>query len=151
MNYEWEIIYIDLDADQLVLKLTHGGRRCAAMHILDRAYLHDWAVGDLVAIDSGDLSSRRETEKIAGMQISEDDYTMYNQRTGGKAVSRKNDWEVEKTSGWLKELVAKGLVDCPLGRGNPILRFDLIWPPSSKAALKGTPSLNISRPLSEMA
>jgi hypothetical protein len=113
MNYEWEIIYIDLNADQLVLKLTHGSRRCTAMHIFDRAYLHDWAVGDLVAIHPGDLGMTREIEKTMGMQMSEDDYTMYNRRTGGKAVSRKNDWEVEKTSVWLKELRAKGLVDCP--------------------------------------
>jgi hypothetical protein len=113
MNYEWEIVYIDLDADQLVLKLTHGDRRLAAMHIFDRAYLHDWRVGDLIAIDPGDLSRGREIEKQMGMPLSEDDYKLYNQRTSGKAVSRKNDWEVEKTSVWLKELVAKGLVSCP--------------------------------------
>jgi hypothetical protein len=113
MNYEWEIVYIDPDADQLVLKLMHGTRRCIAMHVFDRAYLHDWKKGDLIAIDHGDLSMDREIQKTMGMPMSEDDYTMYNQRTGGKAVSRKNDWEVEKTSVWLKELVAKGLVDCP--------------------------------------
>jgi hypothetical protein len=112
MNYEWEILYINLDADQLVMKLTHGGRRCIAMHIFDRAQLHNWKAGDLVAIDPGDLSRTREIEKEVGMRMSEDDYTMYNRRTSGKALSRKNDWEVEKTSDWLKELIAKGLVDC---------------------------------------
>jgi hypothetical protein len=113
MNDKWVIVYINLDADQLVLKLTHGSRRCMAMHIFDRAQMHDWKVGDLVAIDPGDLSMGREIEKQMGMRMSEDDYTLYNQRTGGKALSRKNDWEVEKTSVWLKELIAKGLVDCP--------------------------------------
>jgi hypothetical protein len=112
MNYEWEIIYIDLDADQLVLKLTWGSRHCTAMHIFDRAYLHDWKVGDLVAIDHGDLSNARQQQKESGVPLSEDDYTMYNQRTRGNAVSRKNDWEVEKTAVWLKELVDKGLVNC---------------------------------------
>src|SRR6202030_3260786 len=104
MNYEWEIIYINLDADQLVVKLAHGSRGCMAMHIFDRAQMHDWKVGDLVAIDPGDLSMGREIEKQMEMRMSEDDYTLYNQRTGGKALSRKNDWEVEKTSVWLKEL-----------------------------------------------
>ncbi|HXB99510.1 MAG TPA: hypothetical protein VNU74_03875 [Terriglobales bacterium] len=111
-EYEWEIIYLDLDADQLVMKLTYGTRRCIAMHIFDRAYLHDWKVGDRVAVDAGDLSLSREIEKNMGMKMSEDDYALYNQRTSGKALSRKNDWEVEKTSVWLKELIEKGLVDC---------------------------------------
>jgi len=113
MNYEWEIVYINLDADQLVLKLTYGTRRCMAMHIFERAQMHDWKVDDLVAIDPGDLSMGREIEKQMGMRMSEDDYTLHNQRTGGKALSRKNDWEVEKASDWLKELIAKGVVDCP--------------------------------------
>jgi hypothetical protein len=113
MNYEWEIVYINLDADQLVLKLTYGSRHCIAMHIFDRAYLHDWKVGDLIAVDPGDLSMGREIQKQMGMRMSEDDYTLYNQRTGGKAPIRKNDWEVEPTTVWVSELIAKGLVDCP--------------------------------------
>jgi hypothetical protein len=113
MDYEWAIVYIDLNVDQLVMKLTHGSHRCIAMHIFDQAHLHDWKVGDLVAIDPGSLSRDREIEKQMGMRMSEDDYTLYNQRTGGKAPSRKNDWEIENTSVWLKELIAKGLVDCP--------------------------------------
>jgi hypothetical protein len=112
MKSKWEIAYIGLDADQLVLKLAHGTRRCIALHIFDRAQMHDWQVGDLIAMDPGDLGMGREIEKQTGMPLSEDDYTLHNQRTGGKAVSRKNDWEVEKPPDWLGELIAKGLVDC---------------------------------------
>jgi hypothetical protein len=113
MKYDWEIAYIDLDADQLVLKLTYGSRRCMAMHIFERAHMHDWRKGDLVASDPGDLSVGRVIQEEMGVQMREDDYTLYNQRTGGKGLSRKEDWKVEKADDWVKELVAKGLVDCP--------------------------------------
>jgi hypothetical protein len=113
MDYEWEIAYIDLDADQLVLKLTHGTRRCMAMHIFDRAQMHDWRKGDLVYSDLGAMNPSREVQQSAGVPMNEEDYTLTNKRTGGKALSRKNDWEVEKASDWLKELITKGLVDCP--------------------------------------
>ncbi|MGO8986283.1 MAG: hypothetical protein ACLQFM_15985 [Terriglobales bacterium] len=112
MHFHWELVYFDLDALQMVLKLTHGTRRCLAMHVFDTAHLHDWKVGDLIAIDPGNLSREREIEKQMGVQMSEDDYTLYNQRTGGKAPIRKNDWEVEGTTVWLNELIAKGLVNC---------------------------------------
>lgn len=113
MNYEWEIAYIDLDADQLVLKLTHGSRRCMAMHIFERAHMHDWRKDDRVASNPGDLSPGRAIQEQMGVSMPEDNYTLYNQRTGGKGLSRKNDWKVEKASDWLKELVDKGLADCP--------------------------------------
>jgi len=112
MEFHWELVYFDLDALQMVLKLRHGTRRCLARHIFDTAHLDDWKVGDLIAIDPERLSMEREIEKQMGMPMSEDDYTLYNQRTGGKAPIRKNEWEVEGTTGWLNELIAKGLVNC---------------------------------------
>jgi hypothetical protein len=65
------------------------------MIIFDTAHYYGWKTGDHVAIDPGPMSPSREIEKNMGMQMSEEDYTLFNQRTGGKAISRKNDWEVK--------------------------------------------------------
>jgi len=51
--------------------------------------------GGHVAIDPGPMSRSREIEKSMGIPLSEEDYTLFNKRTGGKAISRKNDWEIK--------------------------------------------------------
>ncbi len=113
MNYPWEIAYLDLDATQLVLKLTYGSHRCLPMIIFDIAHLHNWKLGDRIAITMGEMSPWRQVQKDAGVSMDEEDYTLFNQRTGGRAPVRKNDFECEDAFAWLRELVAKGLVDCP--------------------------------------
>jgi len=95
MQYEWEIVGIDLDAPECHLRLlSQTNPRTIRMFIFDTADYHDWKVGDRIAIDNGPMDRTREIEKAMGMRLSEEDYTLYNERTGGKAISRKNDWEV---------------------------------------------------------
>lgn len=96
MNYQWEIVSIDLDALECHLRLLPPSNpRTIRMWVFDTADYHNWRVGDHVAIDPGPMDRGREIEKAMGMPLSEEDYTLFNERTGGKAVSRKNDWEVE--------------------------------------------------------
>lgn len=110
MNFEWEIAYIDLDALQLVLRLTHGSKRTIPMIIFDTGHMHDWRVGDRIDANPGSMSPYREIQKTMGMRMSEEDYILTNQRTGGKAVIRKNDYECEDAHAWLAELEDRGLV-----------------------------------------
>ena len=83
------------------------------MIIFDTAHLHDWKLCDSIAMDVGSLSPQREMEKMAGLRMSEDDYTLHNQRTGGKPLIRKNDYECEDAFAWLKQLEAQGLISPP--------------------------------------
>jgi len=110
MDYEWEIVYINLDDLQLVLRLSCGTRRLIPMVIFDTAHFHDWKLGDHIAVDGGDMSGNRDVQKQLGMSVSEDDYTLFNKRTRGKAIVRKNDYECENAFAWLKELKDKGLI-----------------------------------------
>ncbi len=96
MEYEWEIVRIDLDALECELRLlSPTNPRTIRMFIFDTAHYHGWKIGDHVKIDPGAMSRDREVEKAEGARLSEEDYTLFNQRTGGKAISRKNDWEVK--------------------------------------------------------
>jgi hypothetical protein len=110
MNYEWEIAYINLDDLQLVLRLASGSRRLTPMHIFDTGEMQGWQVGDRIAVNVGAMSPMRAAEKKMGQPLSEEDYTLTNQRTGQKAIIRKNDYEVEDAWKWLEELRAKKLV-----------------------------------------
>lgn len=110
MKFEWEIDYIDLDALQLVLRLDHGSKHAIPMIIFDRGQMESWRVGDKIGVDPGAMSRGREIQKAIGMKMSEEDYTLTNQRTGGKAVIRKNDYEHEDAHAWLAELRKSGLV-----------------------------------------
>jgi hypothetical protein len=94
-DYEWEIERIDLDELEVDLRLL-SPTNPRTIHLIpfDIADYHDWKVGDHVAIDAGPMSPNREIQKSMGMRMSEEDYTLFNKRTGGKAISRKNDWEV---------------------------------------------------------
>jgi hypothetical protein len=78
--------------------------------IFDREQMETWEIGDRIDMNPGAMSRAREIEKSMGMRISEEDYTLTNQRTGGTAVSRKNDYEYENAHAWLKELEDQGLV-----------------------------------------
>lgn len=51
-----------------------------------------------------------DVQKKMRMRISEKDYTLTNQRTGGQAVIRESDYEREDAFAWLKERQTKGLV-----------------------------------------
>ena len=96
MDYEWEIVRIDLDALECELRLLSPiNPRTIRMFVFDTAHYHDWKIGDHVAIDPGPMSRSREIEKSMGIPLSEEDYTLFNKRTGGKAISRKNDWEIK--------------------------------------------------------
>ena len=96
-DYEWEIESIDLDGCECHLRLrSPSNPRRIRMHIFDTAHYYGWKVGDRVAIDPGPMSIHREIQKDMGTPLDEEDYTLFNQRTGGKAVSRKNDWEVKQ-------------------------------------------------------
>jgi hypothetical protein len=110
MKFEWEIAYIDLNELQLVLRSPKG--RCSPMIPFDTAEFHDWQVGDKIAVDHGDISNARQRQKTMGVSLSEDNYLLYNERKGGKAVVRKNDYEVENAFDWLKTLVTDGKVCC---------------------------------------
>jgi hypothetical protein len=95
-DYEWEIARIDLDALECELRLlSPHNPRTMCMCIFDTAHYHDWKVGDHIAVDPGPMSRAREIEKAMGTRMSEEDYTLFNKRTCGRAISRKNDWEVE--------------------------------------------------------
>jgi hypothetical protein len=58
----------------------------------------------------GPMNPIRDVQKKFGVRMSEEDYTLTNERTGGTAVIRKNDYECEDAFAWLKELQEKGLV-----------------------------------------
>ena len=109
MDYEWEIAYIDLDALQLVLRLTHGSKRLIPMIIFDTGQMYGWKLGDRIDVTMTGMSPHREMQKTMGLPMSEEDYVLTNQRTGGRAVIRKNDYECENAWTWLKELQSKGL------------------------------------------
>ncbi len=103
MVYKWEIYYLDLDNLQLVLRLTYGSRHLIPMIIFDTAHFHDWRLGDRIAVDTGEMTPMRELQKKMGLPMSEEDYTLFNERTGGKAIIRKIDCECEDAFAWLKE------------------------------------------------
>jgi hypothetical protein len=111
MDFEWEIAYINLDELQLVLRLRYGSKHTIPMIIFDTGQMHDWRVGDPVDADPGPMSPYRQIQKDMGKRMSEEDYILTNQRTGGTAVIRKNDYECEDAFAWMNELKAKGLVD----------------------------------------
>ena len=95
-DYEWEIERIDLDGLECHLRLLHSvNPRIIRIIIFDTAHFYGWKEGDHVAIDPGRMSQTREIQKTMGMRMSEEDYTLFNKRTGGQAISRKNDWEVK--------------------------------------------------------
>jgi hypothetical protein len=82
-DYEWEIERIDLDALEVDLRLLSPiNPRTIHMITFDIADYHDWNIGDHVAIDPGPMSQTREIEKAMGMRMSEEDYTLFNKRTG---------------------------------------------------------------------
>jgi hypothetical protein len=110
MDFEWEIAYINLDDLQLVLRLTHGTKRMIPMIIFDTGQMHDWKVGDRIDSNPGTMSQHRQMQKDMGMKMSEEDYTLTNQRTEGAALIRKNDYECEDAFVWMKELQDKGLI-----------------------------------------
>jgi hypothetical protein len=109
MNFEREIHYINLDDLQLVLRLTHGSKHTIPMIIFDTGQMQGWRVGDRIDSNPGAMSMHREIQKKMGMKMSEEDYILTNQRTGGQAVIRKNDYECEDAHAWLAELKKKGL------------------------------------------
>lgn len=110
-KFEWEIEYMNLDTCQMVLRLNHGTRRQIPIPIFDTGELFGWEVGDLVAME-GAPRPHREIEKTMGLPLSEDDYTLTNQRTGKTATVRFNDYEVEGDSAWdwLKDLRSRGVI-----------------------------------------
>jgi hypothetical protein len=110
MNFEWEIDYLNLDDLQLVLRLTYGSKRTIPMIIFDTGQMQSWKVGDRIDSNPGPMSKHREIQKQMGVTMSEEDYILTNQRTGGQAVIRKNDYECEDAHAWLAELKKKGLV-----------------------------------------
>ena len=77
------------------------------MIVFDIAHFYDWRLGDRIAVDPGEMSPLREVQKKTGVPISEEDYTLFNERTGGRAVIRKNDYECEDAFAWLRELENK--------------------------------------------
>src|SRR5262249_11056132 len=101
---------MDLDALRLVLRLTYGSKHNIPVIIFDRGQMETWQIGDRIDMNPGAMSRAREIEKAMGMRMSEEDYTLTNQRTGGTAVSRKNDYEYENAHAWLKELEDRGLI-----------------------------------------
>ena len=104
---------MDLDNLQLVLRLSYGSRHPIPMIIFDTAHFHDWRKGDRIAVDTGEMSPSREMQKKMGLPMSEEDYTLFNERTGGKAIIRKNDYECEDAFAWLKGLESKDLIAPP--------------------------------------
>jgi hypothetical protein len=95
-DYEWEIVSIDLDGLECRLRLLSPmNPRPLRMFIFDTAHFYGWKKGDHIAVHPGAMSQSREIEKTMGMRMSEEDYTLFNKRTGGKAISRKNDWAVK--------------------------------------------------------
>lgn len=109
-NFEWEIEYIDLDDCRMVFRLNHGTRRRIPILIFDTGQLHGWSVGDLVAMD-GAPQPQREMKKAMGMPLSEDNYTLTNQRLQQTATVRFNDYEVgDNAWDWLKDLEARGIL-----------------------------------------
>jgi hypothetical protein len=111
-KFEWEIEYMDMDACQMVLRLNYGTRRRIPIPIFDTGELFGWEVGDMVAME-GAPQPHREVEKAMGLPLSEDDYTLTNQRTGKTATVRFNDYEVEgdKAWDWLKDLESRGVLN----------------------------------------
>lgn len=102
---DWEVVYIDLDALQLVLRHRVGDGRLMPMIIFDTADYHNWKVGDRVDVNPGPMSPVREIQKQMGMTMSEEDYTIKNLRTGASVQIRKNDYEVENAFDWLHQLI----------------------------------------------
>lgn len=96
-DYEWEIERINLDALELDLRLLSPHPRTIRIIIFDTAHYHDWKIGDHVAIyvGFGPKTQLRRIQENMGIPLAEEDYTLFNQRTGGKAISRKNDWNVK--------------------------------------------------------
>ncbi|HTR24757.1 MAG TPA: hypothetical protein VMI10_12300 [Terriglobales bacterium] len=81
------------------MDLRLASRHTQTIHIItfDIADYHNWKKGDRVAINPniGPISRLREIQAAAGIDTEEEDYTLVNQRTGGRAISRKKDWEVK--------------------------------------------------------
>jgi hypothetical protein len=80
------------------------------MIIFDTGQMHDWKVGDGIDADLGAMNPFRQMQKNHGIPMDEEDYILTNERTGGTAVIRKNDYECEDAHAWLKDLHTKGLV-----------------------------------------
>jgi hypothetical protein len=110
MKFKWQIAYIDLDALQLVLRLRFGSKHTIPMIIFDTGQIHDWKVGDCVDVNPGPMSPIRQLQKNHGVPMDEEDYILTNERTGGTAMIRKNDYECEDAQAWLKDLHRRGLV-----------------------------------------
>jgi hypothetical protein len=108
-KFEWEIEYVDLDACQMVLRLDHGARRRIPIQIFDTGELFGWELGDLIAME-GAPCPHREMEKAMGTPLSEDNYTLTNQKTGKTATVRFNDYEVDDAWAWLKDLETRRIL-----------------------------------------
>ena len=91
MGYDWKVAY--WDDEKLVLRQVRD-KRLAPMIVFEFAHMHGWKVGD--SIDTtGEPHPHREMQKKMEMPLIEDDYILTNQRTGVKANTRKNDFEIE--------------------------------------------------------
>ena len=110
-NFEWEIEYVDLDAYMMALRLNHGTRRRIPIPIFDTGEQLGWQVGDLLAMEGGP-QPHREVEKAMGLPLSEDNYTLTNQRLQKTAKVRFNDYEVpgDNAWDWLKDLEKRGIL-----------------------------------------
>lgn len=109
-KFEWEIEYIDLDGCRMVFRLNHGTRRRIPILIFDIGELFGWSIGDLVAME-GAPKPHREMDKAMGLPLSEDNYTLTNQKLQKMATVRFNDYEVgDNAWDWLKDLEKRGIL-----------------------------------------